>query len=106
MSLVGPGFRGVVASRGGVEFRVLGLLEVVADDLPVALGRGREAALLALLVAHAGRPLTVDRIVAELWETSPPQNAVKTVQIYVSRLRSRLGHDRITTTPTGYLLDA
>lgn len=28
------------------------------------------------------------------------------MQIYVSRLRSRLGHDRILTTPSGYVLPA
>jgi DNA-binding SARP family transcriptional activator len=96
----------VVASPARVEFRVLGLLEVLEDDRNVAIGRGREAALLALLVTHAGKPLTVDRLVDELWEEHPPQNAVKTVQIYVSRLRARLGRERIETTSTGYLLRA
>jgi DNA-binding SARP family transcriptional activator len=89
-----------------VDFRVLGLFEVRDDGRDVTVGRGREAALLALLVANAGRPLTVDRLVDELWEERTPQNAVKTVQIYVSRLRTRLGRDRIVTTSTGYLLRA
>ena len=97
---------GVLGSTGSVEFRVLGLLEILEDGRALAIERGRQSALLALLVANAGRPLTTDRLVDELWDDQPPQNAVKSVQIYVSRLRARLGRDRIETTPTGYLLRA
>ena len=89
-----------------MEIRVLGVLEVGEAGETIAVGRAREAALLALLVAHHGRPLPVDRVVEELWEERPPQNAAKTVQVYVSRLRGRLGHHRIVTTPAGYLLRA
>jgi DNA-binding SARP family transcriptional activator len=89
-----------------VEFRILGLLEVVDDGRPVSIGRGRERALLALLLLNANRPLSTERLVEELWEgRRPPKNAAKTVQIYVSRLRGRLGAERILTTPIGYALE-
>src|SRR5262249_24985982 len=42
----------------------------------------------------------------ELWPEQPPQHAPKTVQIYVSRIRSRLGREQIATTSGGYLLEA
>ena len=75
-----------------MEFRILGLLEVVDDGRPVSIGRGKERALLALLLLNANRPLSTERLVEDLWEgRRPPENAAKTVQIYVSRLRGRLG---------------
>ena len=91
----------MVASRG-VEFRLLGLLEVVADDGPVRIVRGRESALLALLLLHPNQPLATDQIIEELWGPSAPVNAAKSVHIYVSRLRKSLGADRIETTSAGY----
>jgi len=90
-----------------VEFRILGLLEVVEHGQPLEVGRGKDSALLALLLLNANRPVSVERAVDELWEgLKPPANASKTVQIYVSRLRSRLGSERILTTPAGYVLKA
>jgi DNA-binding SARP family transcriptional activator/DNA-binding beta-propeller fold protein YncE/ABC-type branched-subunit amino acid transport system substrate-binding protein len=87
-----------------VEFRLLGLLEVQADGGLVPIVRGRESALLALLLVHTNEPLSIDRVVEELWGDAAPENAVKSVHIYVSRLRKALGADRIETTPAGYRL--
>lgn len=66
--------------------------------------RGLERALLAFLAINAGRPVAVDRLVEELWEGESPENAAKSVQIYVSRLRKSLGNERIETTAAGYVL--
>ena len=85
-------------------FRILGLLEVVGDDGPKRIVRGRESALLALLLLHANEPLATDRVVEELWGETAPENATKSVHIYISRLRKALGADRIETTPAGYLI--
>lgn len=87
-----------------MEFRVLGLLAVVDNGRPVTIGRGKESALLALLLLHANQPVSVDRLIDELWEQRPPENAGKAVQIYISRLRARLGRERIVTTSAGYVL--
>ena len=90
-----------------MEFRMLGLLEVVDDGRPVTVGPGKESALLALLLLNANQPLSTDRLIDELWdERQRPENAAKTVQIYVSRLRGRLDSERILTTPAGYMLRA
>jgi DNA-binding SARP family transcriptional activator len=89
---------------GVVKFRVLGLLEVSEGDRPISLPRGKERALLGLLLAHANEPLPSERLIEELWPRRRPSNATKTVQIYVSRLRGHLGRERIRTTPAGYLL--
>ena len=88
-----------------MEFRLLGLLEVTGDDgRAIAIVRGHESGLLALLLLHANEALSAERIVDELWEGAPPENARKSVHIYVSRLRKALGAERIETTPAGYLL--
>jgi DNA-binding SARP family transcriptional activator len=89
-----------------VEFRILGLLEVLEEGWPVKVGPGKERALLAALLLNSNRPLSTERLVEELWqEGRSPENAAKSVQIYVSRLRGRLGADRILTTPAGYVLE-
>src|SRR5262249_59105137 len=68
------------------------------------VGRGKEGALLAVLWWNANQPLSVDRLADELWGDRPPGNPAKTVQVYVSRLRKRLGPDRLATTAGGYVL--
>jgi DNA-binding SARP family transcriptional activator len=85
-----------------MEFRILGPLDVLDEGKPVPLGRGRERALLALLLTRANEVVSVDRLIDELWGAEPPKAAVNTVQYYVSRLRKALGADRIVTRPPGY----
>ena len=73
-----------------MDYRILGPLEVAEDDRPVALGRGRQRALLALLLLHANEVVANERLIDELWGESPPPTANKTVQVYVSQLRKAL----------------
>ena len=86
-----------------MEFRVLGPLEVVDDGRSLRLGGGRQLALVALLLIHANEAVSVDRLVDELWDESPPPTASKIVRNAVSVLRKELG-DRLVTQPPGYLL--
>ena len=85
---------------------MLGLLNVSDGGRPVSLPRGKERALLALLMVHANEPIASERVIEELWPQQAPQHAAKAVQIYVSRLRSHVGRERIQTTPAGYLFRA
>jgi len=87
-----------------VQFAILGPLELRDGDGAVALGGVRERSLLAILLLNANELVSTDRIVDELWGDRPPKAAVKTVQVYVSRLRKMLGADAIVTRPPGYLL--
>jgi predicted ATPase/DNA-binding SARP family transcriptional activator len=48
----------------------------------------------------------VSRLIDELWGDDPPASARKTVQIYVSRLRTALGSDRLQSSAGGYRLVA
>lgn len=76
--------------RSDVEVLLLGPLELRRSDVPVALPRGRARALLALLALSAGRPLSTDRIVDELWGPSPPATVATALHGLVSGLRKRL----------------
>ncbi len=88
-----------------MEFRALGLLEVVADDgRPIQVPAGKESALLGFLLLHGNEALSRDLIVDALWGNHAPEHARKSVQIYVSHLRKKLGADRIETTGAGYRL--
>jgi DNA-binding SARP family transcriptional activator len=87
-----------------MEFRILGPLEVVEGDRPIALGGARQRALLALLLTRPNFVVSTDRLVDELWGAQPPKAALNTVQYYVSQLRKSLGADRILTRSPGYLI--
>jgi DNA-binding SARP family transcriptional activator/basic membrane lipoprotein Med (substrate-binding protein (PBP1-ABC) superfamily) len=83
-----------------MEFRLLGPLEVVAEDgRPISLGGSRARALLALLLLHRNETLALDRIVDELWADAPPKTAGQAVRVYVSQLRKALEPDRSETAP-------
>ena len=87
-----------------MEFRVLGSLEVVDHDGPVALGAPKQRALLAVLLLHRGEPVSTDRLIDEIWGEQPPASANKIVQGYVSNLRKVLGDGRLVTQGRGYML--
>ncbi len=74
----------------GCRFRVLGPLEVVDADGPVALGPPKQRRLLAALIARLGEPVSVDALVDAVWEEGPPRSAVKTLQGYVVHLRQAM----------------
>ena len=88
-----------------MEFKILGPLEVVEDGLPLPLGHGRERALLALLLLRANEVVSADVLIDDLWRERPPATAAKALQVYVSRLRKRLGADVVATRPPGYAIE-
>ena len=86
--------------------RVLGPVEVVGGDGPVALAAKPRALLAALLVADGGSR-TVDELVEALWGSGSPPSARKLVQVYVSQLRRSLpAQARIVTGGGSYALEA
>ena len=87
-----------------MDFRLLGPLEVVERDRPLALGGAKQRALLAVLLLHANDVVSTERIVDLLWGESPPSTVAKSVQTYVSRLRKELGTGRLLTRTPGYVL--
>ena len=84
--------RVAVAARvpTGIEFRMLGPLEVLDEGRPITLAGSKQRALLALLLVHVNETLSTDRLIDELWGERPPANAAKTVQMQIVRLRKAL----------------
>jgi DNA-binding SARP family transcriptional activator/ABC-type transport system substrate-binding protein len=87
-----------------VEFAVLGPVEARVDDQPLPLGGPKQRAVLAMLLLHAGQPVSRDRLIEGLWGESPPRSAAHTLDDYLSRLRRALGADRIERHPAGYVI--
>src|SRR2546422_6627197 len=93
------------SNRGaGVEFRILGPLEVVDDGRPISIRRGKEQALLIYLLLHANEVVPSGRLIDALWDERPPPTASKILQNAVSHLRKQLGDGRLLTRDPGYLL--
>ncbi len=87
-----------------MEFRILGPLEVLDNDRALQLGSRKQRTLLALLVLHAGKVVSRDRLIDDLWHGEPPPAADATLRSHISRLRSVLGASRLPSQPPGYLL--
>jgi len=87
------------------RFALLGPLEFRGPDGHAPLGGVKQRAVLAVLVLDAGRVVTVDRLVAALWDQDPPPSARNTLQSYVSHLRRVVG-PALRSRPGGYLLEA
>lgn len=71
----------------------LGKREVRLDGELLALGR-KEYALLALLLAHAGRVVTQPQILREVWGATHTDDT-HYVRILVGKLRQKLGDDAV-----------
>ncbi len=91
------------AGAAAVTFGLLGPLEVRVAGTPLDLGSSKQKALLVVLLLQANRSVPVDHLVDELW-LEPPATAMKSVQVYVSRIRRLLGEaaGRLQTTAGGY----
>jgi hypothetical protein len=64
-------------NRPRLDFSVLGPLQVRGDDGPVDLPSPLERALLAHLVARAGRTVSTDELIDTLWRETPPPDGGK-----------------------------
>ncbi|BFU45574.1 BTAD domain-containing putative transcriptional regulator [Krasilnikovia sp. MM14-A1004] len=82
---------------------VLGPVRAWRGDREVPLGPTRQRTVFALL-AVAGRAVGRDELMESIWGASPPATAAGNIYTYVSGLRRRLGHDVLTSGPSGYRL--
>jgi DNA-binding SARP family transcriptional activator len=100
---------GFAVEKAGMEFGILGPLEVRDGPAPLRVPGAKERALLADLLVNAGRVVSADRLVEDLWGERPPGNPANTLQGRVSALRRALGpagSGLVVTRPPGYLLEA
>ena len=88
-----------------LEFRILGPFEARQDGEVVRIGGPKQRALLAILVLSANQPVSVDRLIEELWSGRPPGSAAHSIEVYVSQLRKALGDPAVIVTQRpGYRL--
>lgn len=95
-----------------MEFRLFGEIELLAAGRRLDVGTPRQQAVLAALAVDAGRPVSVETLVARIWGDDPPAEARNIVYSHVSRIRRLLGQAdseneaaRISRRSTGYALE-
>ncbi|CNG72424.1 putative ATPase [Mycobacterium tuberculosis] len=82
---------------------ILGPLDVRDEAArPVEVGGRRLRALLVRLAAEAGRPVSAERLLDDLWDGAAPGG--NALQALVSRLRGVAGRDVVEHGPGGYRL--
>ncbi|MFC4562784.1 BTAD domain-containing putative transcriptional regulator [Nocardiopsis mangrovi] len=96
-----------------MKFTVLGSFEISHNGQPCTPSAPKVRQVLALLALRARQVVSLDALIEELWNESPPRSAVTTAQTYVYQLRK--GFDALAgggpddpllfTRPPGYTLE-
>lgn len=85
---------------------MLGQVEAWRDGHRVELGGRKQRAVLSALLVRAGRVVSQDQLIDDLWPDEPPARAAATVQVFVSNLRRALEPERPRGTPSSVLVTA
>src|SRR5215211_5601236 len=88
-----------------MRINVLGPLEVSLPSGSPGIRGARRCALLAALLLQPGRTVSKTRLIDAIWDESPPSSATANIRTYITDLRRSLGRSRLTSNPSGYLLD-
>src|SRR5262249_58199970 len=75
-----------------------------ASAPPIRLGGTKQRAALAILLLHANRVVSIDRLADDLYAGAPPVTAVTQIQRQISELGKALPPAIIETRPPGYLI--
>jgi DNA-binding SARP family transcriptional activator/tetratricopeptide (TPR) repeat protein len=73
-----------------LEFRLLGGVEALVDGQPLDIGPVRQRTVLAILLAEANAPVSVDQLIDRVWADRPPRQVRNSLYSYVTRLRRAL----------------
>ena len=84
-----------------MDFRILGPIEALEGDRPLALGGAKQRALLGMLLLHANEVVSSDRLIEELWAGEGREEAGRALQVAVSRLRRALEPGRARRSDRG-----
>ncbi|HZM75600.1 MAG TPA: BTAD domain-containing putative transcriptional regulator [Candidatus Limnocylindrales bacterium] len=87
-----------------MRFRILGPLRVRTSGGWEPVAAERQRLILAVLLADAGRAVSIESLVDAVWGERPPAGATNTVRVYVMRLRRLLGEGVLNTRGRGYEL--
>jgi len=92
-------------------FYLSGAVEVRVDDSPVALGGPKQRCVLAVLLAHHGTVVSIDRLIDAVWGDAAPPKALVSLRSYIANLRRILDpttepdHQRLVSHSHGYQLN-
>ena len=98
-------------SNAGLQFGVLGPLQLRAGGALVPLGAPKQRAVLATLLMNRNRAVSVDALIDAVWGQSPVPAARTSIHSYVSNLRRLLGSPSrdpnmlLASVPPGYQLN-
>ncbi|WP_440098565.1 BTAD domain-containing putative transcriptional regulator [Streptosporangium sp. H16] len=91
-------------SDPGLRFSILGPVRVWRDGDEVEIGSPQQRLVLAVLLLAEGRTVGHGHLLDAIWGEERPRTAMGTLRTYVSRLRSALGAEVITSIGSGYAL--
>src|SRR5215207_5724319 len=89
-----------------LQIAILGSTEPRMNGEVIGVPAGKQRALLTLLAARAPQPVSADAAAEALWPNSAPMEAMRSLQVAVSRLRRSLGAaaSAVETGASGYRL--
>lgn len=91
----------------GAQFSVLGPVRLHRQVGEAGTGQPRQCAVLASLLLRAGKPVSLSKLVEDVWGDDARPSAVRSERTYVYRLRQALGeqNDRsVSLVDGGHLL--
>jgi DNA-binding SARP family transcriptional activator/tetratricopeptide (TPR) repeat protein len=90
----------------GLQLAILGSIEPRINEDVVGVPAGKQRALLTLLAMHAPHPVSAESAADALWPRAAPAEAMRNLQVTVSRLRRSLGAagSALETVASGYRL--
>lgn len=91
-------------SDPGLRFSILGPVRVWRDGDELEIGSPQQRLVLAVLLLAEGRTVGHDHLLDAVWGEYRPRTAMGTLRTYISRLRSALGAEVITSIGSGYAL--
>ena len=97
-----------------VAYLLSGAVEARIDGAAAALGGPKQRCVLAVLLAHHGTVVSVDRLIDSVWEDEPPAKALTSLRSYLANLRKSVdpaaapateAGSRLESRPSGYQLN-
>ncbi|TDC47217.1 hypothetical protein E1212_24850 [Jiangella ureilytica] len=89
---------------GRLDVRLLGVVEVRRNGVPVPVPSGRPAVVLAALALRPGAVVSQATLTRLLWPVDQPEHPRAALQTHVARLRAVLGRTAVESAGEGYRL--
>ena len=88
-----------------LDICILGPVEAAIDGKAIHVGGRRPLTILAALTLDVGHAVPTDRLIDDVWGTTPPPAVDSDLQSHISRIRAALGHSAVVAGDHTYQLD-